>query len=111
MIRLTPCSPFVASIVRAPWVQQIERWIRIVKNDVVRLQRFEKDDFVLVLGAIHGLQANAEGGPGTKVLSFRIPLADSSQPDPAIGDGPLGPGRDGIREDVETHRSRGEVRF
>jgi hypothetical protein len=34
--------------------QEIAHWFRILKNDALRLQRFEKDDFALVIGAIHG---------------------------------------------------------
>jgi hypothetical protein len=34
--------------------QRIARWIRILKNDALRLRRFEKDDLVLVIAAIRG---------------------------------------------------------
>lgn len=34
--------------------QEIAPWIRILKNDALRLQRFEKDEFTLVIGTIHG---------------------------------------------------------
>jgi hypothetical protein len=34
--------------------KQMARWIRILKNDTHKLERFEKDDFALVLGAIQG---------------------------------------------------------
>jgi hypothetical protein len=34
--------------------QEIAHWFRILKNDARRLQRFEKDDFALLIGAIHG---------------------------------------------------------
>lgn len=37
--------------------QEIAHWIRILKNDAFRLERFDKDDFALVIGAIHGRHA------------------------------------------------------
>lgn len=61
---MKPCSQFVTSLTplsvffgRKRGQQKIARWIRILKNDALRLRRFEKDDLVLVLGAIRGVRS------------------------------------------------------
>ena len=64
MIRWEPCSPFGGSL--EPWLrallgqdrcrQQIAHWVQILKNDALRLQHFEEDELVLVIGAIRGVQ-------------------------------------------------------
>jgi hypothetical protein len=62
MIRSEPRLRFMGSL--EPWLrafldkdrgrQQIARWIQMLRNDALRLQRFEKDELVLVIGAIRG---------------------------------------------------------
>jgi hypothetical protein len=59
MIRMKPCSQFGASLAPASAFlgtnygqQKIARWIRVLKNDALRLRHFEKDDLNLVIGAI-----------------------------------------------------------
>jgi hypothetical protein len=63
VICMKPCSQFVALFTPMSAFlganrgqQEIVRWIRILKNDALRLRRFEKDDLVLVIGAIRGVR-------------------------------------------------------
>jgi hypothetical protein len=88
--------------------QEIVRWIRILKNDALRLRHFEKDDLVLVIGAIRGVR-NETLISGRGEIGGSI--ADSCQPHLTIGKRTLGPARDGIREHIEAHRPRGELRL
>jgi hypothetical protein len=115
VIRRKHCSQFMALLAPASIFlgtsygqQKIARWIRILKNDALRLRRFEKDDLVLLIGAIRGVcRETPISGPGEIGGS----IADSCQPHLPIGHGALGPGCNGIGEQVEAHRARGEVRF
>lgn len=86
--------------------QKIVRWIQTLQIDALRLRHFEKDDFVLVIGTIRGVRIetpiSGRGGIGGSI-------ADPYQPPPAISNRTLGPGRNSIREQIETHRTRGQL--
>jgi hypothetical protein len=46
--------------------QKTVRWIRILRTDALRLRRFEKDDLVLVLGAIRGVRSDTPIAAGAR---------------------------------------------
>jgi hypothetical protein len=71
MIRVKCYSPFMASLVPAPWFRlsfpgkhcvrnKIGHWLLVLKNDAFRLQHFERDDLTLVLGAVRGVQGERQ---------------------------------------------------
>jgi len=71
--RMKPCSQFAASLVpmfaflgTIHGQQKIVRWIRILKNDALRLRHFERDDLVLVLGAICGVHDETPRATGRR---------------------------------------------
>jgi hypothetical protein len=73
MIRMKPCSQFVASLAPGSAFlgtnhrqQKIVRWIQELKNDALRLQRFEKDGLILVIGAIRGVHDETPIAAGTR---------------------------------------------
>lgn len=91
--------------------QKIAHWIQILKNDALRLQHFEKDDLVLVLGAIRGVpeETPMARGSGSKGAAFSASTADSCQPRLAIGHGTSRPGGDRLCQNVESGGAGGKV--
>jgi len=57
----TPTSAFLG---RNPGQRETVRWIRMLKNDALRLRHFDKDDLVLVIGAIRGMRNETQSRPG-----------------------------------------------
>jgi hypothetical protein len=73
MIRVKPCSQFMASLAPSSVFlgtsygqQRVARWIQMLKNDALRLQHFEKVDLLLVIGVIRGVRSETPIAAGAR---------------------------------------------
>jgi hypothetical protein len=58
-----------ASLAPTPWLGEpcLFHWIQILKNDALRLQHFEKNDLILVIGAIRSVPEETSRVAGPRV--------------------------------------------